>query len=46
MTRNKYGWAVRVLPMLIASAYASGAMAQEKIEEVLVTAQKLSLIHI
>ncbi len=42
MARSKYGWAVRVLPMLIASAYASGAMAQEKIEEVLVTAQKRS----
>ena len=40
MAINKHKWAVRVLPMLIASAYASGAVAQEKIEEVLVTAQK------
>lgn len=30
----------RVLPMLIASVCASGALAQEKIEEVIVTAQK------
>lgn len=38
---NKNGkLALRVLPMLIASACASGALAQEKIEEVIVTAQK------
>ena len=38
--RNRKLLALRVLPVLIAAAYASGAMAQEKIEEVVVTAQK------
>lgn len=32
--------ALRVMPLLIASAYASGAFAQEKLEEVVITAQK------
>lgn len=40
MPTRKCKWVVRALPMLIASAYASGALAQEKIEEVVVTAQK------
>ena len=38
--RNRKLLALRVLPVLIAAAYTSGAVAQEKIEEVVVTAQK------
>jgi len=38
--RNNKLLALRVLPVLIAAAYTSGAVAQEKIEEVVVTAQK------
>ena len=34
---------MRVLPMLIASAYASVALAEDKVEEVVVTAQKRCL---
>ncbi len=37
---NQCRSALRVLPALIAAAYAGGALAQEKIEEVVITAQK------
>ncbi len=40
--RNRKLLALRVMPVLIAAAYASGAMAQEKVEEVVITAQKRS----
>jgi iron complex outermembrane receptor protein len=40
MKMKKYKLAVRILPVMIAAAYAGNAMAQEVIEEVVVTAQK------
>ncbi|MBK6553162.1 MAG: TonB-dependent receptor [Rhodocyclaceae bacterium] len=40
MNKIEGGFVLRVLPILIASVYAGGAFAQEKIEEVIVTAQK------
>ena len=40
MKKIESGLVLRVLPVLIASVYAGGALAQEKIEEVIVTAQK------
>ncbi|MBL0122984.1 MAG: TonB-dependent receptor [Betaproteobacteria bacterium] len=40
MATNKSKWVVRALPMLIASIYAGGTMAQEQLEAIVVTAQK------
>ena len=40
MRKIEGGFVLRVLPVLIASVYAGNALAQEKIEEVIVTAQK------
>jgi len=40
MAGNQCRSALRVLPALIAAAYAGNALAQEKIEEVIITAQK------
>ena len=40
MTMKKYKLAARILPVMIAAAYAGNAMAQEVVEEIVVTAQK------
>ena len=40
MAYNKSKWVVRTLPLLIVSAYAGGALAQEQVETIVVTAQK------
>jgi iron complex outermembrane receptor protein len=40
MNKGARVFVVRTMPLLIAAAYAGGALAQEKIEEVIVTAQK------
>lgn len=40
MVNKKSKLIMRVLPMLIASAYAGVALAEDKVEEVVVTAQK------
>ena len=40
MRKIEGGFVLRVLPVLVASVYAGGALAQQVIEEVIVTAQK------